>query len=262
MKGPIAYVGGKNRLANRIIQIFPKHTTYVEPFAGGAQVFFHKAPSRVEVLNDLDGEVVNFFRVCQWHHEELIRYLRYCLVSRKLHELFQAQDPRYLTDVQRAGRFLYLQKTSFGGLVVRQNYHYSLANPPNYNPERIPENIKQAHERLQRVQVENLPYEEILRRYDRPTTLFYLDPPYWGRRLYRFNFSDPDFEQLRQRLQALRGQFILSLNDLPQARKLLSGFFVQALQHSYTAQRNAGKRYSELLVTNFRPRRASLDRSD
>ena len=124
MKGPLAYVGGKNRLANKIIQIFPEHTTYVEPFAGGAQVFFHKDPSPVEVLNDLDGEIVNFFRVCQWHHEELIRYLRYCLVSRKLYKLFQAQVPEQLTDVQRAGRFMYLQKTSFGGLVVKQNYHY------------------------------------------------------------------------------------------------------------------------------------------
>ena len=76
MKAPLAYVGGKNRLASQIIRTFPKHTTYVEAFAGGAQVFFHKEPSKVEVLNDLDGEVVNFFRVCQWHYEELIRYLR------------------------------------------------------------------------------------------------------------------------------------------------------------------------------------------
>ena len=142
MKGPLAYVGGKNRLASKIIQVFPKHTTYIEPFAGGAQVFFRKEPSRVEVLNDLDGEIVNFFRVCQWHHEELIRYLRYLVVSRRIHELLGAQDPSLLTDVQRAGRFLYLQKTSFGGLVIKQNYHYHLANRPNYNPERIPESIE------------------------------------------------------------------------------------------------------------------------
>ena len=73
VRSPLSYIGGKNRLAKRIIEIFPKHTTYVEAFAGGAQVLFHKEPSAVEVLNDLDGEIVNFFRVCQLHHEELIR---------------------------------------------------------------------------------------------------------------------------------------------------------------------------------------------
>src|SRR5437879_3619769 len=87
MIGPLSYIGGKNRFAKRIIATFPSHTTYVEPFAGGAQVFFHKPKSEVEVLNDLDGEIVNFFRVCQWHHHELLRYLRYCLASRKLYEL-------------------------------------------------------------------------------------------------------------------------------------------------------------------------------
>jgi DNA adenine methylase len=189
MVGPLAYIGGKNRIAYQIIRQLPKHTTYVEPFAGGAQVFFHKQPSKVEVLNDLDGEIVNFFRICQLHHEELIRYLRYCLVSRKLHDLFQAQNPDHLTDVQRAARFLYLQKTAFGGMIVRRNYHYHVANPPNYNPGRIPEILEQAHRRLLRVQIENLAYEEILRIYDRPATLFYLDPPYWGRKFYRFNFE-------------------------------------------------------------------------
>src|SRR5207244_8664793 len=86
MIGPLPYIGGKNRLAAKIIALLPEHTTYVEPFAGGAQVFFHKEPSAVEVLNDLDGEIVNFFRICQWHYEELVRYLRYCVVSRKLYE--------------------------------------------------------------------------------------------------------------------------------------------------------------------------------
>ena len=61
MVGPTSYIGGKNRLAKRIIEIFPKHATYVEPFAGGAQVFFHKEPSVVEILSDRDGEIINFF---------------------------------------------------------------------------------------------------------------------------------------------------------------------------------------------------------
>src|ERR1700676_1640051 len=102
MVGPLSFIGGKHRLGKRIIQIFPKHRTYVEAFAGGAQVLFHKEPSTVEVLNDLDGEVVNFFRICQSHYEELIRYLKFILASRRWFALFEAENPESLTDIQRA----------------------------------------------------------------------------------------------------------------------------------------------------------------
>jgi DNA adenine methylase len=263
MVGPLAYIGGKNRLAKKITALFPKHTTYVEPFAGGAQVFFHKSPSTVEVLNDLDGDIVNFFRVCQWHYEELLRYLRYLLVARRVFDLLRAQDPATLTDIQRAGRFFCLQKTSFGGLILRQNYHYHLANPPNYNPARIPEIIEKAHERLQRVQIESLPYEEVLAKYDRPTTLFYLDPPYWGRKWYRFNLSEQDFQVLKQRLSGIRGKFVLSINAHPDARQLFREFHIQSIETSYTAQKRAGNRYRELLITNFlaQPADPQRDRS-
>src|SRR5271155_2605158 len=139
MAGPLSYIGGKNRLANRVIEIFPKHTTYVEAFAGGAQVFFHKEPSAVEVLNDLDGDVVNFFRICQRHHEELLRYLKFVLVSRKWFTLFESENPDALTDIQRAARFFYLQKNAFGGLIRRRRYHYAVVGPPSFNPGRLPE---------------------------------------------------------------------------------------------------------------------------
>jgi DNA adenine methylase len=253
MIGPLPYIGGKNRLAKRIISLLPEHTTYVEPFAGGAQVFFHKEPSEVEVLNDLDGEIVNFFRVCQWHYQELVRCLAYCPASRKLHELFAAAAPTTLTDIQRATRFFYLQKNSFGGLVVRQRFHYGVIQRPNYNPSRIPETIEQAHRRLQHVQIESLPYEQILERYDRPTTLFYLDPPYWERRLYRHNFSEQDFIGLERRLHLIRGKFLLSLDDHPEVRKLFGHWHLMPIDIAYTAQRKVGKRFRELLISNFEP---------
>ena len=117
MIGPLPYIGGKNRLAKKIISMLPEHTTYVEAFAGGAQVFFHKPPSNVEVLNDLDNEVVNFFRCAQEHHEELCRYLRFVLVGRQWFEIFQKENPASLTDIQRAARFFYLQKNAYAGLV-------------------------------------------------------------------------------------------------------------------------------------------------
>jgi DNA adenine methylase len=252
MSSLLSYIGGKNRLAKRIIAIFPKHTTYVEAFAGGAQVIFKKEPSKVEVINDLDGEIVNFYRVCQNHHEELLRCFRFSLVSRKLFELQKMTDPRTLTDIQRAARYLYILKGSFASLVGRPNYHWHVVQPPGFNLERLPDLIADAHKRLERVQIECLPYEEILKRYDRPETLFYLDPPYWGRKLYRYNFDAADFKTLAERLCNIKGKFILSLNDVPEVRALFDKFHIRGVELSYTSQKKSGERYKEVLITNFR----------
>jgi DNA adenine methylase len=253
MIGPISYIGGKRALAKKIIALFPEHTTYVEAFAGGAQVLFQKEPSKVEVINDLDGEIVNFFRVCQAHHEELIRYFRFVLVSHRWFDLQKATDPASLTDIQRAARYLYILKGSFASLVRHPNYHWHVVQPPGFNLERLPLLLENAHKRLERVQIENLPYEKILRRYDRPTTLFYCDPPYYNRKLYRHNFERKDFEKLAERLRTLRGKFILSLNDVLEVRSLFSRFHIEEVKLSYTAQKRAGRRYSEVFITNFRP---------
>lgn len=252
MVGPLSYIGGKNRLAKQIIEIFPKHTTYVEAFAGGAQVFFQKEPSKVEVLNDLDGEIVNFYRICQNHHEELLRYFRFSLVSRKSFELHKMTDPRTLTDIQRAARYLYILKGSFASLVVRPSYHFHVVQPPGFNLERLPDIIEHAHKRLERVQIECLPYKDILEKYDRPETLFYLDPPYWGRKLYRYNFEESDFQALEEQLRKIKGKFILSLNDVPEVRSLFRNFHIKNVELHYTSQKKAGERYKEVLITNYK----------
>ncbi len=251
MHGPFSYIGGKRALANQIIAVFPEHKTYVEPFAGGAQVFFHKAPSKVEVLNDLDHEIVNFYRVCQEHYEELVRYVRFALVSRAWFDLLQLTDPKTLTDIQRAARHLYLSKNCYAGLVRHRNYSLRVDEPPGFNPERIPSLIEETHHRLARVQIECLPYEEILVRYDRPTTLFYLDPPYYDRKLYRYNLEREEFGTIAERLSKLKGKFVLSLNDVPEVRSLFKTFRIKGIETAYTAQKVAGRRYQELLITNF-----------
>ncbi|MGH9645073.1 MAG: DNA adenine methylase [Terriglobales bacterium] len=253
MIGPVSYVGGKRPLANRIIEILPVHTTYVEPFAGGAQVFFRKPPSKVEVLNDLDGDIVNLYRICQNHYEELLRYCRFLLVSRRWYELMKAADPAGLTDIQRAARHLYVLKNSYAGLVRNPNYIWHVVQPPGFNLERLPQLLENTHKRLERVQIENLPYEEVLRRFDRAATLFYLDPPYYNRKLYRFNLEPADFEKLAERLGKIRGKFVLSLNDVPEVRALFRRFHIQGVELPYTAQKTSGRRYREVLITNFKP---------
>ena len=250
MIGPLAYIGGKRRLAPTLVRMFPDHVTYVEPFCGGAQVFFHKTPSQVEVLNDLDGEIVNFLRVCQRHHPELLRLLRFLVPSRSLFGQFSSQDPSQLTDVERACRFLYLQKNAFAGRRRNRSFHYVVAKPSNFNPARLPQTIARAAKRLARVQLECCPYEQILRRYDRSTTLFYLDPPYWRADLYQFNFADADFEALAERLRQIHGRFLLSINDTPQTRRIFRLFAVQSCSVPYTATR-AVTRVDELLVANY-----------
>jgi len=247
MVGPISYVGGKRTLAKQIIARFPEHTTYVEAFAGGAQVLFHKEPSKVEVLNDLDAEILNFWIIVREHYEELIRSFRFMLVSRKWYELLKGTDPKLLTDVQRAARYLYLLKCSFASRVSHPNYHWHVVQPPGFNLERLPQLIENAHKRL-----ECLPYEEVLKRYDRPATLFYLDPPYFGKKLYRYNFSEADFLKLAERLRSVKGRFVLSLNDLPQVRLIFRHFHIEQVETPYTAQKSAGRRYCEVLITNFK----------
>ena len=251
MRGPLSYIGGKNRLAKQIIEMFPQHTTYVEPFAGGAQVFFRKDPSPVEVLNDLDSEITGFYRVCQNHYEELLRYCRFVLVSRTWFDLLRKTDPTTLTDIQRAARYLYLLKNCFASLVVNPVYHRNVVQAPGFNLERLPELIEKTHKRLERVQIECAPYEEVLKRFDRAGTLFYLDPPYYGRKLYRYNLSHADFEKLAERLTKIRGKFILSLNDVPEVRALFRRFHIKEVELHYTSQKHAGRRYREVLITNF-----------
>jgi DNA adenine methylase len=252
MVGPLAYLGGKNRVAKKIIALIPEHTCYCEPFSGGAQVFFHKEPSKVELLNDLNEDIFNFLRICQQHHEELVKYLHYCIVSRRWFTLFEKTPPEVLTDVQRAARFFFLQKNCYGGLIVRRNFSASVQDGSNYNPEALPVLLRKAHERLLHVQLECLPYEDILRKYDRPTTFFYLDPPYFNRPYYKFNFTEKDYVDMAERLKGLRGKFLLSLNDVPEIRRIFGKFEIRPLVMTYSSQRKAGRKYQELLIANYK----------
>lgn len=246
----MAYIGGKSKVASRLIALFPPHRTYVELFAGAAHVLFRKQPSLVEVVNDIDSEVVNFLRCCQMHPGELVRQLSFTVASRKMHEWYSQQDPATLTDIQRAARFLFLQRNSFGGRVVGQNFHYSATEKSNYNPTRLREVLMQAAARLERVLIEQRPWQEMLSCFDRSSTFFFIDPPYIGRKLYRFNFSDENFRELAERLAALQGRFLMTINDCPLSRKLFCDFNIRRFSIAYTCSRRVPI-VRELLVSNY-----------
>ena len=258
MIGPLSYIGGKRRIAKQIVSLIPEHLTYVEPFAGGAQVFFHKPRSKVEVLNDLDDEIINFLRVCQRHPQELARILRWQPASRRLFDWHDQQPPAALTDIERAARFFYLQKNTWGGKRTRQNFHFAVTKRPSYTPTTLSKRLAEVAERLDDVQLEAAPYEAILKQYDRPTTFFYLDPPYVGVDLYQHNFSDQQFEDLVRQLHSLTGRFLLSINDCPKARAWFEGFHRMEIAFTYTSTRTPG-RFRELLFANY-PLPATLSR--
>lgn len=251
MRGPFPYIGGKRAVAKQIVALLPKHITYAEPFAGGAQVFFAKEPSRVEILNDLNGEIVNFYRVVQRHYEELVRTMRFTIVSRRCFDLFKAAQVEALTDIEHAARFLYLQKTSYAGRVTHQNFRTGVVQPPSFNPERIPALIEETHRRMARVVLECLPYEKVLAKYDGPMTCFFVDPPYYAIKHYKFNLDPDDFRVMSERLGEIKGSFMLSLNDVPEVRAIFKAFQIRGIEMAYTAQKTAGKRFREVLVTNF-----------
>ena len=190
MSTPIVpWIGGKRRLAKRILPLFPAHECYVEPFAGGAALYFMKPPSDVEVLNDVNGELVNLYRVIKHHLEEFVRQFKWALVSRQIYGWLKVTPEETLTDIQRAARFYYLQKMAFGAKVANQTFGTATTAPPRLNLLRLEEELSTANLRLSRTYIEHLPWAECVRRYDRPHTFFYLDPPYWETTGYGVDFG-------------------------------------------------------------------------
>ena len=178
----VPWVGGKRRLAKHLLPLLPQHTCYVEPFAGAAGLFFAKEPSKSEVLNDVNGDLVSLYRVVQHHLDEFVRQFRWALTSRQMFKWMQETRPETLTDIQRAARFFYLQKLAFGAKVEGQSYGTATTAPARLNLLRLEEDLSAAHLRLHQVNVENLDWAACIRRYDRAHTLFFCDPAVLGHR--------------------------------------------------------------------------------
>jgi DNA adenine methylase len=214
--------------------MIPEHRCYVEPFAGAAAVLFHKPPSDVEVLNDVNLDLVNLYRVVQHHLDELVRQFRWSLVSRTMFEWAKMQRPETLTDVQRAARFYYLQRTAFGSKVVGQNFGVSPTVPPRLNLLRMEEELSHAHLRLARVLVEALPWQQICPRYDRPGTVFFCDPPYWDTVGYGVPFGLSEYKALARFMRSAAGKVLLTINDHPAMREVFRRFEFEAVDITYT----------------------------
>lgn len=254
MKSPLTYMGGKSRLAATIVKKIPDHKCYVEPFCGACWIFLNKEPVPSEIINDRDSELVTFWRVLQNHLEEFLRYYKFSVTSREIFDLENRKDPTTLTDIQRAVRYFYLQRHSFGGKVDGRTFGTSTTGGGPLHLSDMEERLLEVHWRMKRLTIENLDACDCITRYDRPHTFFYIDPPYYETAGYADPFCHGDYERLKRTLDQVKGKFILSLNDHPEVRRIFKGFKFQKVTLKYSVGASAasrGKERDEVLIQNF-----------
>ena len=247
----VPWIGGKRRLADLLIPRFPAHKCYVEVFAGGAALYFLRRPADVEIINDVNGELVNLYRVVQRHLEEFVRQFKWMLSSRQVFKWLQETKPQTLTDIERAARFYYLQHHAFGAKLEGQTFGTATTAPP-VNLLRIEEQLSAAHLRLVSTTVEQLDWHACVQRYDREHTFFYMDPPYWETEGYGVAFDWPQYELMAQTLRNLKGKAIVSINDHPAIREVFQGFHMESLDITYTVGGGAkGADRKELVIWSW-----------
>ncbi len=249
-----AYIGGKRILAKKVIKKINEvpHEVYAEPFVGMGGVFLRRSLApRTEVINDISGDIANLFRILQRHYPQFMDTLRFQITSRYEFDRLCLADVSTLTDLERAGRFLYLQRLAFGGKVRGQNFGIS-TNGGRFNLMKLAPQLEEIHERMAGVVVENLPWRAFIERYDRPATLFYLDPPYWGNEndYGKAVFSRNDFAEISEVLAGLKGRFILSLNAVEEIYKMFARFAIEEVECTYSVARcGRGHTVKELIIS-------------
>ncbi len=264
VNSPIKWVGGKSRLRKYILPLIPAHTCYVEVFGGAGWVLFGKEPSQVEILNDIDQDLINFFRVVKHQPEELINSFEWEIVSRAEFNRLAELDPSQLTDIQRAHRFFYLIMAGWGGEFHYPRFATSITDGGHGNRlfgalKYLRKRIEPVHERLRTVIIENLEWQKCIDRYDREKVVMYVDPPYPSNGAnYKYNMrSWEDHKTLAKRLSKTKCKWLLSSYNNERVRELYDGYnFVPIKSFSGMANKKNGTSRTlndELIVTNFVP---------
>lgn len=249
----VAWAGGKRRLLKHLLPMIPVHACYVECFGGGGAMLFAKEPSKVEVFNDINGELVNLLRQVKFHGPEMLRELALVPNSRELFKLFQGQPG--LTEIQRAARFLLLNRWSFGGQMDSYGTtKVSGGGGGNTRISGVRENIEAVCARLDRVNIENLDWQEIIRRYDGPETFFFFDPPYINCGKTNYAAWTPEtMETFRAALVKLKGRWLVTVDDSPDCRRIFKGCKIRPVARANgiecRAERRKNAMYHELIIT-------------
>jgi DNA adenine methylase len=244
--------GGKGRMLKHILPLIPEHTCYCEVFFGAGAVFFARQPSRHEVINDIDRDIVAFMRNAKLHRDALLDELDLVLISRQEFEDYRAQPG--LTEIQRSARWFLRVKLSFGGMganfaVTRE--HGITSRAQNMIA------IQSLSRRLDRTTIECRSWEKIVDTYDHAETFFFFDPPYLdaGGTSYA-GWSEHELQRFCDRIKKLRGQWIFTFQDCDQVRDQMSGYQVKAIKRANGIGNNGKKRsgrvYREVIITSER----------
>jgi DNA adenine methylase len=228
--------------------LIPKHTCYVEPFAGGLAVFLAKPRSQMEVINDINGDLITFYRCVRFHQDPLLTELEFVLNSRK--EFYDFRDQPGLTDIQQSARWFFRNKNSFGAVMNSFGVGALGGGASHGSRAARMEAIRALSHRLDRVCIEHIDWQRCVALYDRSSTFFFVDPPYTGCKADVYDeWTNTDVQILRDRLFALKGRWLLTLNDTPAIRAIFSGCEVVPVARARGINNKSGaKVYHELII--------------
>jgi len=242
------YAGGQRALLPHVINLIPAHKTFVELFAGGATIFFNKAPSEVEVINDIDNRLINLYNVLREHPEEFKRQISLMPNSRELFARFKREIIKETDEIKRAAMYYYLITNTWSGKTKAVGY---VAKP------HASKEMEWFANRLRHVIIENLDYKECLEKYDAPDVFVYADPPYvrGGPSLYEFSFEEKDHMEFADVMKRIAGKFLITYDDHPLIDILFKDYFKKRVETVKTmASKGVGEkcgRETHLLIANY-----------
>lgn len=248
LRAPFGWVGGKSLLAKHIIPLMPLHQRYVEVFGGALSVFYQKEPSKVEIVNDINSNLINLHRIIRTRPQSLSMAINSLFRSRELFYSIKEGKLKPRNNIEAAAFYFYLLATSFGS----KGDNFAMTKGRTHK--NIYRDFYVYSKRLKQALIENLSYERLIKEYDSDETLFYVDPPYVGTENYYKminGFTMKDHENLVGILKSIKGKFMLSYNDCEVVRDLYKGFKFKELAVNYSLNGKARKKGSELLIMNY-----------
>lgn len=262
MKTPITYYGGKQTMLKYLLQLIPEHRIYCEPFFGGGALFFAKSKSEVEVLNDINGEVVNFFQVVKKKFNELQKEVQATLHSRELYKnaMVVYAHPELFSDVKRAWALWTLTNQGFSGMIGSWGFGKTPSKEKAVALKR--ENFTKAYaERLRTAQIENNDALKVIARCNEKDAFLYADPPYIGSDMGHYEgYTEEEYKKLLDALTKFKGNFLLS--SYPS--KILSQYIkknkwrIQKIEKYVAVTKHTDKKKTEMLIYNFDPAKTKM----
>lgn len=256
MKPPLTYYGGKQKMVRHILPLIPPHSVYVEPFLGGGAIFWNKEPSQGEVLNDIHGEIVNFYQIAKTKYKQLEKEIQLTLHSRYLHRKAQIihEFPELFSDVKRAWATWVLCNMGFSG-IMGASFGYDVKEGRNRTDFKKNSFTQALAKRLDKVCIEHRDALEVIASRDRATTFFYIDPPYFNSNMSFYGgYTEQDFENLLKLLSTLKGKFLLSsypsvlLEQYCKKQK----WYQTSVQKTISVNKGGiGKQKTEVLTANY-----------